>query len=161
MRGRDHSRTGQLGAGRHRMAIEAHQIGNEQEQASHPRGELAWREDEVVNIGHRLSKRPHPNRPLVVAPARQRREAFLCENFAYRGGAEWRPLLLQGLADFVDRIVALAQRHDLLVGTALLGLLAGSRADGGEELRKRAVTKPVTQHTECPNRIAKSPRRLG
>src|SRR6202162_6502942 len=68
-----------------------------------------------------------------------------------------RALLLEALADLVDRVVALAQRHDLLVGAALLGLLAGAGASGGEEFRQFAATKGVAQHAEGARRVAEAP----
>src|SRR5712664_3136339 len=54
MRGRDHARAGQLGALRQSIAVEAHQIGDEQEQPSHRCGELTRVEDKVADIGDGL-----------------------------------------------------------------------------------------------------------
>src|SRR5437588_182796 len=83
--------------------------------------------------------------PLVIEPTRQRGEAFLRENLAHRGGAQGCSLLLERPADLVDRVVALAQRDDLLMSAALLGLLARTRMRGGEELRQGAAAKIVAQ----------------
>jgi hypothetical protein len=66
-------------------------------------------------------------------------------------------LLLKRLADLVDRIVALAQRDDLVMGTALLGLFTPARSSGGEELRQVATAKGVAQHPESARRIAEAP----
>jgi hypothetical protein len=104
---------------------------------------------------------PHPDGTLVIAPARQRRKAFLDEHFAHRGGAQRRSLLLERLADLVDRIVALAQRHDLLMGTALLGLLTRPGPRAGEEVRQIAAAKRVAEHAEGAGRVAEPARRLG
>ncbi len=76
MRGRDHARAGQLGAACERV-VETHQIGNEQEQPSHPCGELTPGEDEVVDIGDGLGVGTDANGPLLVEPARQRCKTLL------------------------------------------------------------------------------------
>ena len=133
---------------------------HEQEQASDPRGELAGREDEVMDIGDGLGIGPHPDRSLFVTPARQGRKALLGENLAHRGCAQRRALLLESLADLIDRVIPLAQRHDLLVGTALLGLLARPGASGCEEFWQLAAAKGVAQHTECARRVAEALCRL-
>src|SRR5260370_34739302 len=109
------------------VAVETHQIRNEQEQPSHPGGELALGEHEVLDIGDSLRVGADADRPLLVEPARQGREALLGQNLAHRSGAQRRSLLLERPADLVDRVVALAQRHDLLMSAALLWLLARAR----------------------------------
>ena len=161
MAGRDHAGARELGAERQGVAVETHQIVHEQEQASDPRGELARRKGEVMDIGHRFGIRSHADRSLFVTPARQWRKALQGENLAHRGRTQRRTLLLESLADLVDRVVPLAQRHDLLVGTALLGLLAGPFASGCEEFRQLPAAKGVAQHAECARRIAETLRRFG
>ena len=98
---------------------------------------------------------------LLVEPPRQGREAFLGENLSHRGGAQRRSLLLERLTDLVDRVVALAQRHDLLMRAALLGLFARAGASGREELRQLTVAEVVAQHAEGARRVAEAARHLG
>ncbi len=160
MTGRDHTGTRELGAERQCVAVETHQIVHEQEQASDPRGELARREGEVMHIGHRFGIGSHADRSLFVTPTRQGCKALQGENLAHRGRTQRRALLLESLADLVDRVVPLAQRHDLLVGTALLGLLAGPGASGCEEFRQFPAAKGVAQHAECARRVAEALCRL-
>ena len=136
MAGRDHAGTWEFGAHCQRVAVETHQIVQEQEQTSNARGELAWREGEVMDIGHRFSIWSHADRSLFVTSPRQRSKTLQGENLTHRGRTQRRVLLLESLADLVDRVVPLAQRDDLLVGTALLGLLAGPSDAGCEEFRK-------------------------
>ncbi len=95
-----------------------------------------------------------PDGTLLVEPTRQGRKALGGEHLAHRGGAQRHALFLECLADLVDRIVALAQGYDLVVGAALLGLLAPARSRGGEELRQGAVAKRMAQHPEGTGRIA-------
>ena len=85
---------------------------------------------------------------LLVEPARQGGEALSGENFAYRGGAQRRPLLLEGLADLIDRIVAFAQRYDLLAGAALVGRLLRAGSADCEQLRQVSVAERMAQHAE-------------
>src|SRR5208337_248465 len=92
--------------------------------------------------------------------ARQGRKALLGENLAHRGCAQRRALLLESLADLVDRVIPLPQRHDLLAGTALLGLLARPGASCCEEFWQLAAAKGVAQHTECARRVAEALCRL-
>jgi len=141
MGGGDHARAGKLGGLRQRVALEPHQIGDEQEQSAHPCGELARRENEIMNIGDGLRIGTDADRTLLVEPARQGRETFGGEHLAHRGGAQRGALLLERLADLVDRIVALAQGYDLVTRAALLGLLAPARSGGSEELRQVAAAK--------------------
>jgi hypothetical protein len=113
-----------------------------------------------MDIGYRFGIRSHADRSLFVTPARQRCKALLGENLAHRGRTQRRALLLESPADLVDRVIPLAQRHDLLVGTALLGLLAGPGANSREELRQFPAAKGVAQHAECARRVAEALRRL-
>ena len=83
-------------------------------------------------------------------------EAFLGKHLAHRGGAQRRSLLLERLTDLVDRIVALAQRDDLLLGTAFLGLWRGPGPRGGEEVRQFAVAKRMAEHAEGAWRVAEA-----
>ncbi len=161
MRGRDHARAGQLGALRQSIAVEAHQIGDEQEQPSHRCGELARVEDKVADIGDGLGVGTDADGALLVEPARQGRKTLRGQNLAHRGGAQRRSLFLERLADLVDGVVALAQRHDLLMSAALLGLSARARMGGGEELRQRSTAKGMAQHAESTRRIAEALRDLG
>ena len=161
MGGRDHARAGQLGALRQRVARQTHQIGDEQEQPAGPRGELTRAEHEVADIGDRLCIGPDPYGALLVEPTRQGCKTVRGQNLAHRGGAQRGSLVLERLADLVDRIVALTQRHDLLMGAALLGLVAPAWTRGGEELRRVAAAKRMAEHAEGARRVAEPTRDLG
>jgi hypothetical protein len=67
------SRAGSL---RQCVALEPHQIGDEQEQPARPCGELARAEHEVADIGDGLRIGTDPDGTLVVEPARQVRKAL-------------------------------------------------------------------------------------
>jgi hypothetical protein len=54
-------------------------------------------------------------------------------------------LLLDRLPDFVDRIIALAQGYDLLMGAVFLRLLTWSRSRGSKEFRQVTLAKGVAQ----------------
>ena len=158
MRGRDHARAGQLGSLRQCVAVEPHQIGDEQEQPARSCGELARAEHEVADIGDGLCIGTDPDGTLLVEPARQGRKALGGEHLTHRGGAQRRSLFLERLADLIDRVVALAQGHDLAMRAALLGLLASTRSGRREEFRQRAAAKIMAQHPEGPGRIAEAAR---
>ena len=160
IRGRDHARARKLGAQRQRLELDMHQIGNEQEQPSHPGGELTRRQGEAAYIGHRFRARTDQNRALFVEPAWQRGKALRRQHLTHCSGAEWRSLLLERPADVVDRVVALAQRNDLLLSGAFPRLIPRTRPRRGEELRQRAAAKRMTQHAERPWRVAEALSRL-
>jgi hypothetical protein len=122
------------------VTLELHQIRDEQEQSAHPCDELAWAEHEVADIGDRLSIGTDADGTLLVEPARQWRKAFCGEHLAHRGGAQRGTLLLERLADLVDRIVALAQGYDLVMRAALLGLVVRRVAakNSGRSPRRKA-----------------------
>src|SRR5438445_4308466 len=98
---------------------------------------------------------------LLVEPTRQGCKTVRGQNLAHRGGAQRGSLVLERLADLVDRIVALTQRHDLLMGAALLGLVAPAWTRGGEELRRVAAAKRMAEHAEGARRVAEPTRDLG
>jgi hypothetical protein len=161
MGGRDHARAGKLGGLRQCVALEPHQIGDEQEQSAHPCGELARAEHEVADIGDSLRIGTDADGTFLIEPARQWRKALCGEHLAHRGGAERHALLLERLADLIDRIVALAQGYDLVMRAALLGLVVPARSGGSEKLRQVAAAKGVAQHPEPPGRIAEAPCHIG
>jgi hypothetical protein len=70
-------------------------------------------------------------------------------------------LVLERLADFVDGVVALAQRHDLFLSAALVGLSARPGLGGGEEGRQLIATKGVTEHAKGAGRVAEAASDLG
>ena len=161
MAGRDHGGARKPGAERQCGAVETHQIVDEQEQAADPGSELTRRQHEVADIGDGLRTGADPLGALLVEPSRQGREALIGQNLAHRGGAQGGSLLLQRLTDLIDRVVALAQRYDLLMGAALPGLFAPTGVPGCEEVRQLTVAKAVAQHPERPRRVAEASCRLG
>lgn len=161
MAGRNHGGARKLGAEGQRIAVETHQIVDEQKQAADPGGELTRRQHEVADIRDGLRTGADSLGALLVEPPRQGRKALLAENFPHRSGAQRCSLLLQRLTDLIDRVVALAQRYDLLMGAALPGLFAPTGVPRCEEVRQLAVAKGVAQHAECPRRVAEASCRLG
>jgi hypothetical protein len=159
--GRDHARARKLGGLRQCVALKPHQIGDEQEKPARPCGELARAEHEVADIGDSLRIGTDADGTLLIEPARQGCKALRGEHLAHRGGAQRHALFLERRADLVDRVVALAQGHDLVMRAALLGLLVPARPRGSEELRQDAATKGVAQHPEGPRRIAEAPCHIG
>src|SRR5438105_14593470 len=125
MAGRDHTGAGKFGPERQRVGGKTHQIVDKQKQPSYARGELTRGKYEVADIGDGLGIGADPLGAFLVEPTWQWREPLVGQNLAHCGGAQRRSLLLERLTDLVDRIVALAQRHDLLHGPALLGCPRG------------------------------------
>src|SRR5437016_2812651 len=93
---------GRLRLARQRFGLEAHEIGNEQEQSSHPGSELVRSENELANIGDRLGGGADGGRTLLIEPPWQRGKTFGSQHLAHRRGAQRRPLFLECLADLVD-----------------------------------------------------------
>ncbi len=118
----DHLGTRQLGLVGEGVDCQADHVWDEQEEAAEACGELAWQQREAAAIGDGFDGGPGMAWPLVVAASRQSCEAFVLQDLSDCGGAERGPLFLEGSADVVDRVVALAQGNDLLAATALVGL---------------------------------------
>src|SRR5215467_6837220 len=78
------------------------------------------------------------------------------QHLTYGGSAQGGALLLKRLTDLIDRVVVLAQRNDLLVCGALLGLVGGARFPRGEEFRKFVAAEGMTEHAERAWRIAEA-----
>ena len=57
-------------------------------------------------------------------------------------------VLLEGLADLVDRVVLLAQGHDQVARRGLLRLRARAGRGREEELGVRVATELVAEHAE-------------
>ena len=83
------------------------------------------------------------------------------QDLTHRGGAERNPLLLERLTDLIDRIIAFAQRHDLLVGAGLLRLGLGTGACRGEEFGQLIAAKGVAQHAEGTRGVSEAAGGLG
>ena len=98
---------------------------------------VAGQQRELAHVGHRLGDGPQTLEPLVIAAPRQRREALLAQHLAHGGGTQRRAVLLERLADLVDRMVLLAQGHHQLVGLGLVRLGARAVTGRAEELRRR------------------------
>ncbi len=139
---------------RHGVAIETDEIGDEQEEPAEAGGELARLEREAADIGDGFGGRADAVGTLLVEATREGREALLRQDFAHRGDAECGALLLERLADLVDRVVALAQPDDLLVDAALLRLRARSRTRRSEELGQLIMAKGGAEHAESAWRVA-------
>jgi hypothetical protein len=88
MAGRDHGGARKLGAEGQCIAVETHQIVDEQKQAADPGGELTRGQHEVADIGDGLRTGADPLGALLVEPTRQGRKAFLAENLPHRSGAQ-------------------------------------------------------------------------
>ena len=151
----DHPGAGQLGARGELLELQAHQIGQEQEQATTARGEpRAGLQRELAYVGHGLGDGPQMIKPLLISAARQRREALLTQQLAHRGRAQGRAVLLQGLADLVDRMVLLAQGHGQVVGLGLVRLSARTATGRVEEPRIGIAAELMAQHAEGAGGIA-------
>ena len=70
-------------------------------------------------------------------------------------------MVLERLADFVDGVVALAQRHDLFLRAALAGLGARPRPRGGEEGRQLIAAKGMAEHAKGARRVPEAASDLG
>ena len=159
--GRDHARAREFGAVCQGVAVETDQICDEQEESSDPRGKFPRSKGKAADIGDRFGRWAEAGGPFLVEAPRQRSEAFLGENLAHRGDAERHALLLEGLTDLIDRIVALAQRHDLLMGAGLLRLRLRTGARHGEEFGQLIAAKGMAEHAEGAWGVAEAAGGLG
>ena len=107
-----------------------------------------------------IDPRETSSRPTSLAvPDLVRLDAEVLPKRAAPHLRRWRSrgaLLLERLTDLIDRVVALAQRNDLLVCGALLGLVGGARYPRGEEFRKFVAAEGMTEHAERAWRIAEA-----
>src|SRR5215467_2161608 len=157
---RDHLRARQLGTLGERLGIQAHEIGDEQEQTADAGGELTWGKREDAHVSNRLNGWADAGGTLLIEAARQASKALLEEDLAHRGGAQRRSLFFERPTDVVDGVVALPELHDLVADLALLGLLARTPPPHGEEISQSPATKVITEHTERCGRIAEAARHL-
>src|SRR4029453_14078411 len=131
-----------------RLGIQAHEIGDEQEQATDAGGELACAKREGAHVRNRLNGWVDAGGTLLIAAARQASKALLEEDLAHRGGAQRRSLFFKRPANVVDRVVGLPERPALAADLSLLGLLARARPPHDKEIWQLPATELVTQHAE-------------
>jgi len=112
MAGGDHLGAGQRCRVGEPIQSERHQAWNKQEQPAARGLEAARGERELAHVGGGLEGGASAVGTFLVEPARQGGEAFGLENLAHGGGAEAKAARLEGLADLVDGVVALAQLDD-------------------------------------------------
>jgi hypothetical protein len=93
-------------------------------------------------------------RPFLIQSARQRCKSFSLEHLSDRGRAQGELLVLEGLADFINRVVLFAQGDDERPGRRLFGLRAGTAAGEGEKRGTGIADKGMTQDAESARGIA-------
>ena len=92
--------------------------------------------------------------PFFIQAPGQRGEALGLEDLTRGGGAQGEFLGLEGLADFIDRMVLLAQSDDEGPGGGLFRLGAGAGPSGQEERRLRVVTEAVAKDPKGARGVA-------
>ena len=95
-------------------------------------------------------------RALLVQAPGQPGEALGLKNLAHGGGAQMEFLSLEGLADFIDRMVLLAQINNEGTGARLLGLDPRAGVSGEEEGGLGVVAEVVAEDAEGTWGIAES-----
>jgi hypothetical protein len=85
---------------------------------------------------------------LLIQAAGQPGEALGLEDLAYGGGAQEEVFGLERCADFIDRVVLLAQGDDEGMGGGLFGLNPGAGVGGEEEGGLRVVAEAGAQDAE-------------
>jgi hypothetical protein len=97
-----------MGGGSQLVQAEPDHIGKKEEQSS-ARGLKASRgQGEGTCIGYGFDGGTGSLRAFLVETARERGKAFRLEHLADGGGTQRELLLLEGLADLIDRVVLLA-----------------------------------------------------
>ena len=93
-------------------------------------------------------------RPFLVQAPGQGGKALGPEDFPHRGRAEGTVALLEGLADFIDRMVLFAELDDQVAGGRFLGLGLGAVARGDKEDRLGLPAEVVAQDVKGIERVA-------
>ncbi len=145
---RDHLRARQASGGCQRGDVESDEVGHEQEEAAATGGKAARCERELLDVGDGLDGGLRPRQTFFVEAAGQSGKAFLAQDLAHGSGAEAKPLVAEGLADFVDGVILLAQGEDAVASGGLFGLVLGSRVGGQEELRVGVAPELMAQDAE-------------
>ena len=107
-----------------------------------------------MHIGHGFDGRARLLRPLLIPSARQRRKSLGLEDLSDRRWAQGEFALLEGLADFIDRMILFAQGEEEGTGGGLFGLGAGSPLGRGEERGTGLADKRMTKDAEGAGGIA-------
>ena len=94
-------------------------------------------------------------RPFLIQASGQGRETLSAQHFPDCGRAERTVTLLEGLADFIDRVVVLAQLNNQVACGRFLRLGLGSVVRGGKEDRLGLAAEVVAQDIKGVKGVAK------
>ena len=92
--------------------------------------------------------------PFLIQAPGQCSKTLGPEDFPHRGRAEGAVALLEGLADFIDRVVLFAQLDDQVAGGRFLGLGLRAVARGHKEDRVGLAAEVVAQDVKGVERVA-------
>lgn len=153
MGGRDHPGARKPHGSRESIDPKTHEVGHEEEEPTATRDEGAVVEGECTDIRCGLDGGPWPLGSLLVEPAGKRSEALFVEHLADGGRAQGHTLSLQGLADLVDGVVALAQSNDQVACSRLPRTCVRSRRRSNEEDGIGIATEVMAEDAEGPGRV--------
>ena len=154
MTGGNHLRARQPGVLCYSVDVEPDQIRQEQKESAAGRREPARRQRKVPDVGHRLDRRPRTIRALFVQAPGQRGETLGLQYLADGRRTQGLLLLLEGFADLVDGVVALAQLDDQVPRGRLLRLRPWSPPWRDEEDGIGIPTEVVAQDVKSGHRVA-------
>jgi len=157
----DHPGPGQAGRRGQPRHVEAHQVGEEKEQAAEARREAPRGEREGPDIRDGLRGRPGAGGPLLVQASGQRGEALGLQDLPDRRRTQRAPGFLQSCADLVDGGVLLAQGDDPHPGRGLLRLRPGPPLGRREEGGGQAAPEVMAEDVEGAHSVAEGPGDLG
>ena len=102
--------------------MKANEFGKKQEETAASGKEPSGSQREAAHIGHRLRRGPRLLRPLLIPAARQGRKSLGLEDLSDGRWAQREFALLEGLADFIDRMILFAQGDGERTGGGLFWL---------------------------------------
>lgn len=133
---------------------QARQLGQEKKEPAAGGEKLARGQREGPHIGHRLHAGARLLRPLLIPAPGQGGKALGAEDFPHRRRTQRTVLLLEHLADFIDRMVLFAPLDNEIARRRFFRLSARSRAGAQEEGRMGVVAKVEAQDPESARGIA-------
>jgi len=146
----------------HRVEVNAHQIGNEQEQPTELGRRRPRRQVELAHIGYLGCRRSCSRGALVVSAARQPCEPLFLQQLGNgRRAQSLAALGCQRLADLVNRVIVLAQRHHPVAQRVALGLAGRPALRLTEEGTIGVVAELMAQHAEAAGGVAEAAGNLG
>jgi hypothetical protein len=151
---RDHLRSGEASTLGEFVELKPEEVWHKEEETAAAGGELPRSQGEVGAVGDRLDGGPWAVRSFFVEASGQGGKPLLLEHLTDGGGAEAHSLFAEDLADLINGVVLLSERHNAVAGCRLLRLAPGAWMGNEKKLGLGIAAEFVAEAAERAGGVA-------